>query len=149
MAHFQIDRIRIFGTHTQFTSFSFSLFAKFEIDAFRLGIYQGIHLEEAPKSTEHNGTQGAQQQPLSARLSGSDIKSTNRIDAFCGGLNSSSVSIGGGMASSTAGGGESPTPPLAQRRLAKSFSVAPSNSQKGALNIYVFNLYFIIIYFSF
>lgn len=100
-----------------------------------LGIYQGI-LEEAPKTTEHNnGTQGGAQQTQSSttRLSGSDYKSTNRIDTFSGGMNSSSNSLGGGMANatSTGGGGDSPTPPLQQRRLAKSFSVAPSHSQKG------------------
>lgn len=89
------------------------------------GIYQGNQIAEAQKPTEHNnGTQGGSQQAhtSTARLSGSDYKSTNRIDTIGGGVNSNT---------SSSGGGESLTPPWQQRRLAKSFSVAPSSSHKG------------------
>lgn len=117
------------------------------------GIYKKSHVDEAPADgTNSSSTSSAQthQQPqqTSSRLSGSEYKSGIRSDTSSGGFSSSSINIGvgSGSVSSTAstvvsgggssfgGSGDSPTPPLQHRRLAKSFSVAPSMSQtKGAL----------------
>lgn len=122
------------------------------------GIYQNIHaIEEhvdggntgSGISTTGTGTgtnsSNAQQSQMSSRLSGSDSKSIIRSDAFGNGSGSSSFNLSGtvaslnlstsmGLSSSTAAtsyGGDGPTPPMPHRRLAKSFSVAPSTSTKG------------------
>lgn len=104
-----------------------------------LGIYQGVGTEDV---VDNAGT-------ISTRYSINDYRL--RSDGLVGNVHSNSSVIGGGgigsgvigtsisgMASSSssiiADVPHSPTPPL-QRRLAKSFSVAPSSTQnKGALS---------------
>ena len=119
------------------------------VDYHQIGIYQNSQLDEAP-STENTGTNLAQQQQQQqSRLSGSDVY-------FSGGVSSISSanggSSGGGGASSGIGyssaGGDLPTPPPQHRRLAKSFSVAPSASQKGAL-LFGSGIHFHLIQFAF
>lgn len=85
-----------------------------------------------------NGGGGSGAGATTSRLSGSEFKLLTRSDAFSGGyvIGSNAIGSGGGgvtpnssMASMSVDiPPHSPTPPL-QRRLAKSFSVAPSSSQ--------------------
>lgn len=110
-----------------------------------LGIYQGVGSEDV---VDNAGT-------ISMRYSINDYRT--RSDGVVGnsGNSSSSVVVVGGGSGGISGSGlgglasssssiisdvpHSPTPPL-QRRLAKSFSVAPSSTQnKGAL--FIFYLY--------
>lgn len=103
-----------------------------------VGIYQGVGTEDV---VDNAGT-------ISMRYSINDYRF--RSDGLVGNVHSSSSVVGGGGVSGVIGTGigglassssiisdvpHSPTPPL-QRRLAKSFSVAPSSAQnKGALFI--------------
>lgn len=96
-----------------------------------LGIYQAHHPIEVAGDTSTGLGASAQQQKSeeSSRLSGSEIKSSGFISSSSLAI----ASIGGGSQSATpsvsnAGSGDSPTP-TQHRRLAKSFSVAPSLSQ--------------------
>lgn len=122
------------------------------------GIYQNNHaIEEHVESGGGGGSTGggintgtgtnssnAQQSQTTSRLSGSDGKSIIRSDAFGNGSGSSSFNFSGNVASlnlststgnsgpmAAISGGDGPTPPMPHRRLAKSFSVAPSTSTKG------------------
>ncbi|XP_055299218.1 ral GTPase-activating protein subunit beta isoform X4 [Sitodiplosis mosellana] len=106
-----------------------------QVDAF-LGIYQAHEPIEVSADTTTSSATSAQQQKLeeSSRLSGSEIKSSGFISSSS--LAIASIGGGGGSQSvtpsvatnSNAGSGDSPTP-TQHRRLAKSFSVAPSLSQ--------------------
>lgn len=97
------------------------------------GIYQAQPIEVSADPTTSSAP-SAQQQKFeeSSRLSGSEIKSSGFISSSSLAI----ASIGGGSQSATpsvgtnsnAGSGDSPTP-TQHRRLAKSFSVAPSLSQ--------------------
>lgn len=103
-----------------------------------LGIYQGVGTEDV---VDNSGT-------ISMRYSINDYRF--RSEALVGNIHSNS-SVGGGISGVTGTGiggmasssssiisdvPHSPTPPL-QRRLAKSFSVAPSTTQnRGALSFY-------------
>lgn len=104
-----------------------------------LGIYQGFGTEDV---VDNAGT-------ISMRYSINDYRL--RSDGLVGNVHSNS-SVGGGISVGTGTGvmasssssiisdvPHSPTPPL-QRRLAKSFSVAPSSNQnKGALSfLYIY-----------
>lgn len=103
-----------------------------------VGIYQGIGTEDV---VDNAGT-------ISMRYSINDYRF--RSDALVGNVHSNSSVVGGGISGSGLGGmasssssiisdvPHSPTPPL-QRRLAKSFSVAPSSSAqtKGALSFFL------------
>ena len=98
------------------------------------GIYQAHQPIEVSGDTTTGSVTSAQQQKFeeSSRLSGSEIKSSGFISSSSLAI----ASIGGGSQSvtpsggtnSNAGSGDSPTP-TQHRRLAKSFSVAPSISQ--------------------
>lgn len=98
------------------------------------GIYQAHQPIEVSGDTTTGSVTSAQQQKFeeSSRLSGSEIKSSGFISSSSLAI----ASIGGGSQSvtpsggtnSNAGSGDSPTP-TQHRRLAKSFSVAPSLSQ--------------------
>lgn len=100
------------------------------------GIYQAQQPAEVSADTTTNSVTSAQQQKFeeSSRLSGSEIKSSGFISSSS--LAIASIGGGGGSQSATpsigtnsnAGSGDSPTP-TQHRRLAKSFSVAPSLSQ--------------------
>lgn len=113
---------------------------KYLINLQTVGIYQGIGTEDV---VDNAGT-------ISQRYSINDYRF--RSDGLVGNVHSNSSVVGGGtsgvtgtgiggMASSSSSiisdAPHSPTPPL-QRRLAKSFSVAPSSTQnKGALSFFV------------
>lgn len=104
-----------------------------------IGIYQGYGADDIIDT----GSAGIS---TSSRLSGSEFKLMFRSgDAFIGGYSSGSNIMSSVVGNSSGGAGgitpissmttgsidippHSPTPPL-QRRLAKSFSVAPSSSQ--------------------
>lgn len=98
------------------------------------GIYQAHQPIEVSGDATTGSVTSAQQQKFeeSSRLSGSEIKSSGFISSSSLAI----ASIGGGSQSvtpsggtnSNAGSGDSPTP-TQHRRLAKSFSVAPSLSQ--------------------
>lgn len=103
----------------------------------RSGIYQAQPPIEVSADTSTSSTTSAQQ-PKSedtSRLSGSDIKSSGFISSSS--LAISSIGGGGGSQSGTpsvgtnsnVGSGDSSPTPTQHRRLAKSFSVAPSLSQ--------------------
>ncbi|XP_031623327.1 ral GTPase-activating protein subunit beta isoform X3 [Contarinia nasturtii] len=105
-----------------------------QVDAF-LGIYQAHQPIEVSGDPTTNSTTSAQQQQKSeelSRLSGSEIKNSGFISSSSLAI----ASIGGGGSSATpsvgtnvsGSGNDSPTP-TQHRRLAKSFSVAPSLSQ--------------------
>ncbi|XP_037051457.1 ral GTPase-activating protein subunit beta isoform X11 [Bradysia coprophila] len=104
-----------------------------QVDAF-LGIYQGVVSTE--DVVDNAGT-------ISTRYSINDYRF--RSDGLVGNVHSNSSVVGGGGVTGTGTGGmasssssiisdvpHSPTPPL-QRRLAKSFSVAPSSNQNKGL----------------
>lgn len=96
------------------------------------GIYQGYGADDVMVDNSSAGGVTA------SRLSGSEFKLLTRSDAFSGVYVSGSNAIGSGGGGVTPNSSmasvsvdvppHSPTPPL-QRRLAKSFSVAPSSSQ--------------------
>lgn len=100
-----------------------------------VGIYQGVGSEDV---VDNAGM-------ISMRYSINDYRL--RSDGLVGNVHSNSSVVGGGISAVTGTGGmasssssiiadtpHSPTPPL-QRRLAKSFSVAPSSTQnKGAIS---------------
>lgn len=103
----------------------------------RLGIYQAQPPIEVSADTSTSSTTSAQQ-PKSediSRLSGSDIKNSGFISSSS--LAIASIGGGGGSQSATpsvgtnsnVGSGDSSPTPTQHRRLAKSFSVAPSLSQ--------------------
>lgn len=101
-----------------------------------IGVYQPYQPIEVTADPTSNSAPSAQQQKSeeSSRLSGSEIKSSGFISSSS--LAIASIGGGGGSQSATpsagtipnAGSGEFPTP-TQHRRLAKSFSVAPSLSQ--------------------
>lgn len=117
-----------------------------------VGIYQGVVSTE--DVVDNAGT-------ISTRYSMNDYRF--RSDGLVGNVHSSSSVVGGsGGLTGTGSGGmasssssiisdvpHSPTPPL-QRRLAKSFSVAPSSNQnKGALSFCIFSSSLSFVYFNF
>lgn len=106
-----------------------------------IGIYQAHQPIEISADTATSSAASMQQQKseeLSSRLSGSEIKSSGFISSSSLAISSIGGGGGGGGSSQSAtpsvcsnsitGCGDSPTP-IQHRRLAKSFSVAPSMSQ--------------------